>query len=34
LEGKNAAKFLTDKYGKDGEVNIVELQGTVGSVHK
>lgn len=31
LEGKNAAKFLTDKYGKDGKVNIVELQGTVGS---
>jgi galactofuranose transport system substrate-binding protein len=31
LEGKNAAKFLTDKYGKDGKINIVELQGTVGS---
>ena len=31
LEGKNAAKFLTDKYGKDGKANIVELQGTVGS---
>lgn len=31
LEGKNAAKFLTDKYGKTGKANIVELQGTVGS---
>jgi len=31
LEGRNAAKFLTDKYGKDGKINIVELQGTVGS---
>lgn len=31
LEGENAAKFLVDEFGKDGEVNIVELQGTVGA---
>lgn len=30
-EGKNAAKVLTDKFGKDAQVNIAELQGTVGS---
>lgn len=30
-EGKNAAKILTDKFGKDAKVNIVELQGTVGA---
>lgn len=31
LEGQNAAKFLADHLGKDGKVNIVELQGTVGA---
>lgn len=30
-EGKNAAKFMIDHFGKDAEVNIVELQGTVGA---
>jgi galactofuranose transport system substrate-binding protein len=30
-EGKSAAKFITDKFGKDAKVNIVELQGTVGA---
>jgi simple sugar transport system substrate-binding protein len=31
LEGQNAAKFLIDHFGKDKNVNIVELQGTVGA---
>lgn len=30
-EGKSAGKILTDKFGKDANVNIVELQGTVGA---
>lgn len=30
-EGKSAGKILTDKFGKDAQVNIVELQGTVGA---
>ena len=31
LEGQNAAKFLVEEFGKDANVNIVELQGTVGA---
>ncbi|MBC8062378.1 MAG: ABC transporter substrate-binding protein [Clostridiaceae bacterium] len=30
-EGKSVAKFVTDKFGKDAAVSIVELQGTVGA---
>ncbi|MBK1813322.1 ABC transporter substrate-binding protein [Clostridium sp. YIM B02505] len=30
-EGKSAGKILTDKFGKDAKLNIVELQGTVGA---
>lgn len=31
LEGQNAAKYLVEQFGADKEVNIVELQGTVGA---
>ena len=31
LQGENAAKFMIDHFGGDKEVNIVELQGTVGA---
>ncbi|WP_240647651.1 ABC transporter substrate-binding protein [Paenibacillus nanensis] len=31
LEGQNAAKWMIDEFGQDAEVNIVQLEGTVGA---
>lgn len=31
LEGENAAKWMIDEFGADAEVNIVQLEGTVGA---
>ncbi|WP_044482295.1 ABC transporter substrate-binding protein [Paenibacillus antibioticophila] len=31
LEGENAAKWMLDEFGADAEVNIVQLEGTVGA---